>query len=91
MSEQPFARFPAPAKINLFLRITGRRQDGYHELQTVFQFLDWDDTVRLRVRDDGDIRRVSDIPGVPPEADLMVRAARALQALGGCSRGADIG
>ncbi len=55
--------WPAPAKLNLFLRITGRRADGYHELQTVFRLLDWGDTIRLRVRDDGQIVRHGAIGG----------------------------
>lgn len=82
--------WPAPAKLNLFLQIVGRRADGYHELQTVFQLLDWGDEIRLRARDDGEIRRVSGLAVVPSEADLAVRAARALQAATGCRRGADI-
>ena len=75
--------WPAPAKLNLFLRIVGRRDDGYHELQTVFRLLDWGDEIRLRVRGDGGIRRLSDTPGVPAEQDLVTRAARLLQADGG--------
>ncbi|WP_027485732.1 4-(cytidine 5'-diphospho)-2-C-methyl-D-erythritol kinase [Rhodanobacter sp. OR87] len=82
--------WPAPAKLNLFLRITGRRADGYHELQTVFRLLDWGDEVRLRVRDDGAIRRTREVPGVPESADLVVRAARLLQEHAGTSLGADI-
>ena len=69
----------APAKLNLFLHITGRRDDGYHLLQTVFQLLDYGDTLTLTRRDDGEIRRVSDLAGVPAEADLVVKAARLLQ------------
>ena len=82
--------WPAPAKLNLFLRIVGRRHDGYHDLQTVFRLLDWGDEVRLRVRPDGDVRRVGDIPGVPPEQDITVRAARLLQAASGSVHGAEI-
>ncbi|WP_063672353.1 4-(cytidine 5'-diphospho)-2-C-methyl-D-erythritol kinase [Dyella thiooxydans] len=82
--------WPAPAKLNLFLRITGRRPDGYHELQTVFRLLDWGDEVRLRVRDDGEICRENEIPGVPAGQDITVRAARLLQSAGGTSQGADI-
>jgi len=74
--------WPAPAKLNLFLRIVGRRADGYHELQTVFRLLDWGDEIRLRRRADGQVRRVGDLPGVPAEHDLVVRAARLLQARG---------
>ena len=83
--------WPAPAKINLFLHVVGRRSDGYHLLQTHFQFLDYGDDLRFSVRQDGDVRRVSDLPGVPAESDLVVRAARALQAAAGCRLGADIG
>lgn len=81
---------PAPAKLNLFLRITGRREDGYHLLQTVFQFVDLLDEVRLRVRTDGRLRRINDLPGVPPDDDLAIRAARALKVRTGCRLGADI-
>jgi len=84
-------RVPAPAKINLFLHIVGRRADGYHLLQTAFRLLDWGDDISLRRRDDGRIVRTGDVPGVPAEADLVVRAARALQAASGSSFGADIG
>ncbi|MBS1187955.1 MAG: ispE [Burkholderiaceae bacterium] len=73
----------APAKLNLFLHITGRRPDGYHLLQTVFQLLDYGDTLHFTLRDDGEVRRVTDIPGVPAESDLTVRAARLLQATAG--------
>lgn len=71
---------PAPAKLNLFLHVTGRRADGYHLLQTVFQMVDHGDSLDFRLRDDEHIRRVTDIPGVPEENDLIVRAARLLQA-----------
>lgn len=82
--------WPAPAKLNLFLHIVGRRSDGYHLLETVFQFIDLADTVHLTVRDDGRIRRLSPLAGVPEEADLTVRAARALQNATGVALGADI-
>ena len=72
-------RLPAPAKLNLFLRVTGRRPDGYHELQTVFQLLDWGDEITLHPTDDGRIRRDVDVPGVGEEEDLSLRAAHALQ------------
>ncbi|MEW5834817.1 MAG: 4-(cytidine 5'-diphospho)-2-C-methyl-D-erythritol kinase [Pseudomonadota bacterium] len=85
-----WSAWPAPAKLNLFLRITGRREDGYHELQTVFRLLDWGDEVRLRVRGDGVIRRDHDIPGVPADSDLVVRAARLLQEVSGSRQGVDI-
>lgn len=82
--------WPAPAKLNLMLRVLGRREDGYHELQTVFQFLDCNDWLDFRVRPDRDIKRLSDVPGVAPEQDLVVRAARLLQSHAGVSLGADI-
>ena len=84
-------RVPAPAKINLFLHIVGRRPDGYHLLQTAFHLLDWGDEITLRRRDDGAIVRTTDVPGVPADSDLVVRAARALQAASGSAYGADIG
>ncbi len=80
----------APAKLNLFLHVTGRRADGYHTLQSAFQLLDWGDRLSFRVRDDGEILRTNDISGVPPENDLAVRAARRLKAWSGCSLGAEI-
>jgi 4-diphosphocytidyl-2-C-methyl-D-erythritol kinase len=82
--------WPAPAKLNLFLHVLGRRADGYHLLQTVFQFLDFCDTLRFEVTVDPRIRRVADLPGVPEDADLTVRAARLLQQSAGVSRGAII-
>lgn len=85
-----WSEWPAPAKLNLFLHLVGRRADGYHLLQTVFQLLDWGDTVRLRLRDDGVIRRVDPLPGVEADADLAVRAAKALQVARGTRCGADI-
>ena len=85
-----WSNWPAPAKLNLFLHIIGRRADGYHLLQTAFQLLDWGDTVRLRLRDDGEIRRVDPLPGVAAEHDLAVRAARALREATGSPLGADI-
>jgi 4-diphosphocytidyl-2-C-methyl-D-erythritol kinase len=85
-----WTRWPAPAKLNLFLHIVGRREDGYHLLQTAYQLLDWGDEVRLRVREDGEIRRIDPLPGVPDDLDLGVRAARALKRESGCRLGADI-
>lgn len=83
--------WPAPAKLNLFLHITGRRADGYHELQTVFRLLDWGDHIGLRLREDGQIRRDGpSVAGVAEADDLVVRAALALQAATGCRQGADI-
>lgn len=83
--------WPAPAKVNLFLHILGRRPDGYHELQTVFQFAGLCDTLSFELREDGEVRRTTDLPGVAPEADLVVRAARLLQSHAGTRLGADIG
>ena len=71
-------RFPAPAKLNLFLYITGQRADGYHTLQTLFQFLDYGDTLSFEPRTDGVIRLLTPIEGVPDEENLIVRAARLL-------------
>ncbi|SDU20858.1 4-(cytidine 5'-diphospho)-2-C-methyl-D-erythritol kinase [Halopseudomonas salegens] len=70
---------PAPAKLNLFLHITGRRADGYHRLQTLFQFLDYGDTLHFQPRSDGQIVLQSDLAGVKPDDNLIVRAARLLQ------------
>ena len=82
--------WPAPAKLNLMLHIVGRRSDGYHELQTVFQLIDRCDRLDIRVREDGAITRPDGPPGVPEEADLTVRAARALQQATGSQVGAEI-
>jgi len=91
MSRRPEAlSVPAPAKLNLFLHVLGRRPDGYHLLQTAFQFLDYGDQLQFRRRDDGRIRRLDGLPGVDPEADLVLRAARALQQHAGVRVGADI-
>lgn len=70
---------PAPAKLNLFLHITGRRADGYHLLQSVFQLIDFGDSLDVNLRDDEKIVRTSDLPGVPADSDLVVRALRVLQ------------
>jgi len=82
--------WPAPAKLNLMLRVVGRREDGYHELQTVFQFLQMADTLDFRMRTDGQIQRASEMPGVSEEQDLTIRAARLLQAAVGENSGVDI-
>jgi len=82
--------WPAPAKLNLFLHVTGRRADGYHELQTLFQLIDLCDTVAITVREDGQIERPVGPPEVPCEADLTVRAARALQSATGTRLGASL-
>ena len=84
-------RWPAPAKLNLFLHITGRRADGYHELQTLFQLIDLCDTLTIEAREDGRIERTAGPAGIEPEADLTVRAARALKETTGSSFGASIG
>jgi 4-diphosphocytidyl-2-C-methyl-D-erythritol kinase len=81
---------PAPAKLNLFLHVTGRRADGYHLLQTAFQLIDRCDTLDFEVRDDGQIIRSNDIPGVPADTDLIVRAARLLQDKTQCQLGANL-
>ncbi len=82
--------WPAPAKLNLFLHVTGRRPDGYHELQTVFQLIDLCDTVAVAVRQDGVIERTAGPAQVEPEADLAIRAARALKAATGTPLGASV-
>ena len=86
---------PAPAKLNLFLHVNGRRADGYHLLQTVFQLVDHGDTLHFTLRDDEQIRRTTDLPGVPEQQDLIIRAATLLQAevlrrTGNLPRGVDI-
>jgi 4-diphosphocytidyl-2-C-methyl-D-erythritol kinase len=82
--------YPAPAKLNLFLHVVGRRPDGYHLLQSVFRFLDYGDSLSFRVREDGEVHRVNALAGVEPERDLCVRAARLLQEATGCRLGVDI-
>ena len=84
------ASWPAPAKLNLFLHVTGRRPDGYHTLQTLFQFLDVGDELRFDLTGDGRIARANLLPGVPEDRDLCVRAARLLQAASGTTQGAVI-
>lgn len=81
---------PAPAKLNLFLHVTGRRSDGYHLLQTVFRFIDLNDHLDIDVRSDGQILRETNMQGVPHDQDLVVRAAIALQRHTGCPLGAQI-
>ncbi|HET9328992.1 MAG TPA: 4-(cytidine 5'-diphospho)-2-C-methyl-D-erythritol kinase [Steroidobacteraceae bacterium] len=83
--------WPAPAKLNLFLHVTGRRADGYHELQTLFQLIDLADTVTIAVREDGLIERPVGPAEVDPGTDLSVRAACALQQATGIRRGATLG
>lgn len=84
------SRWPAPAKLNLFLHVVGRRADGYHELQTVFQLIDLCDTIEITLRADGRIVRAAGPAEVEPEADLAVRAAHALQTATGTRLGADL-
>ncbi|MBL8483116.1 MAG: 4-(cytidine 5'-diphospho)-2-C-methyl-D-erythritol kinase, partial [Rhodocyclaceae bacterium] len=84
------AALPAPAKINHFLHVVGRRADGYHLLQTLFRFIDRSDQVRLYPRDDEQVVLRTPLPGVAPEQDLTVRAVRALQRASGCRYGVDI-
>ncbi len=84
------AIFAAPAKLNLLLLVTGQRADGYHLLQTVFRFIDFADELRISVRSDGGIVRNTDIPGVPLDDDLCIRAARLLQKAAGTALGAAI-
>ena len=81
---------PAPAKLNLFLHVTGRRSDGYHLLQTAFQLIDRSDLLHFDLRTDGVIRRTTDVAGVPHDTDLIVRAAKLLQQATGSTLGADI-
>ena len=84
----PRTEWPAPAKLNLFLHVTGRRADGYHELQTLFQLIDLCDTITIAVRADGRIERPAGPANVAPEADLTLRAALALQRQTGTPLGA---
>ena len=84
------SRWPAPAKLNLFLHVTARRADGYHELQTLFQLIDLADTIAIQVREDGAIERPEGPAEVPAESDLAVRAARSLKAASGSSLGATL-
>jgi 4-diphosphocytidyl-2-C-methyl-D-erythritol kinase len=81
---------PAPAKLNLFLHVTGRRADGYHLLQTLFRFIDLHDTLHFALRSDGRVVRSNAVAGVREDDDLCVRAARLLQRETGCSLGVNI-
>jgi 4-diphosphocytidyl-2-C-methyl-D-erythritol kinase len=80
----------APAKLNLFLHVVGQRSDGYHLLQTVFRFLDHGDTLNFTPRNDNAVVLKTPLPGVPPESDLTVRAARLLRETAGVTHGVDI-
>lgn len=82
--------YPAPAKLNLFLHVTGRRPDGYHTLQTLFRFVGLCDQLRFAPRSDGRVVLANPIPGVPPESDLTVRAAEALRRAAGVRDGVTI-
>lgn len=90
MADQPGCAWPAPAKLNLMLHITGRRANGYHELQTVFQFIDLCDQLRFRVRDDGRIMRTAGDERIPEADDLVTRSARLLQSHTGTPLGVEI-
>ena len=82
--------YPAPAKLNLFLHVVGRRSDGYHLLQTLFRFVDHGDTLHFSPRADGRVELLTPLPGVAPDDDLTVRAARLLQRETDCAQGVDI-
>ena len=82
--------FPAPAKLNLFLHVVGRRQDGYHLLQTVFRLLDFSDELSFTLRDDGLVNLVTPVDGIPEDQDLCVRAAKLLRSRSGTTMGVDI-
>lgn len=84
------AACPAPAKLNVFLHVTGRRTDGYHLLQSIFRLIDLADALDFELRPDGAVRRVNTVPGLASEDDLVVRAGQLLQAETGCRLGADI-
>ncbi|HET6604466.1 MAG TPA: 4-(cytidine 5'-diphospho)-2-C-methyl-D-erythritol kinase [Xanthomonadaceae bacterium] len=89
-ADDGWSPWPAPAKLNLFLRIVGRRQDGMHELQTVFRLLDWGDCIRIRLREDARLVRTGADYPVPPDEDLVLQAARALARETGCAHGAEL-
>src|SRR5580658_9329150 len=84
------AFWPAPAKLNLFLHVVGRRADGYHDLQTIFQLVDLADSIGITLRDDGRIERAEGPPEIAAEADLVVRAARVLKEASGSRFGATL-
>jgi len=83
-------RVPSPAKLNLFLHVTGRRANGYHDLQTLFQILDYGDDISFTLRQDGQVKLLTEFLAVPHDSNLMVRAARLLQERTGTTLGADI-
>lgn len=88
--DESLVTYPAPGKLNLFLRVTGRRPDGYHLLQTVFRFIDYGDVLQFRTRQDGRIRRVNNVLGIPADEDICVKAAHVLQEEAGVGRGVEI-
>jgi 4-diphosphocytidyl-2-C-methyl-D-erythritol kinase len=90
VSAEGESRWPAPAKLNLFLHVTGKRPDGYHDLQTLFQLIELCDSIGIQVREDGRIERIAGPRGVAEDADLVVRAARALKAASGTTLGASL-
>ncbi|MBA6289418.1 4-(cytidine 5'-diphospho)-2-C-methyl-D-erythritol kinase [Colwellia sp. MB3u-4] len=90
VNKQPFIVFKSPAKLNLFLHIVGRMDNGYHQLETVFQFLDYHDTIALRITADKAITLLTPIPGVNNDHNLIIKAARLLQNYSGCQQGVDI-
>ncbi|WP_225721306.1 4-(cytidine 5'-diphospho)-2-C-methyl-D-erythritol kinase [Candidatus Vallotiella sp. (ex Adelges kitamiensis)] len=89
-TEETLRNCAAPAKLNLFLHITGQRGDGYHELQTVFQLLDWSDVLHFRRRNDGKVHHLRPLNGIPEQTDLSIRAAKLLQQHSGCHYGVEI-
>ncbi|GAB2566714.1 hypothetical protein GCM10027066_07290 [Dyella jejuensis] len=90
LSAHEWSVWPAPASLRLFLRILAQREDGSDAVQSVFRLLDWGDEIRVRARDDGGIRRLTDVPNLPESSDLMVRAAALLRDHAGVRSGADI-
>jgi 4-diphosphocytidyl-2-C-methyl-D-erythritol kinase len=88
--DESLVTYPAPGKLNLFLRVTGRRADGYHLLQTVFRFIDYGDVLQFRARQDGRIRRVNSVLGIPADEDICVKAAQLLQQEAQVGRGIEI-
>jgi len=82
--------WPAPAKLNLFLHVTGRRADGYHDLQTLFQILDWGDELSFEINASGHVGRCGNIAGVPEQDDICVRAAHLLKSRCGVTQGVQI-
>ncbi len=90
MNNKPFLSFPSPAKLNLFLHIVGRMDNGYHQLETVFQFLDYHDTIELKASENKAITLLTPIPGVANDDNLIVKAALLLQSTSQCQQGAEI-